>query len=191
MALIYCNRKKDIYYLHSAPTKKGNLKYFFSKSKEGEIHDSIPEGYEIYENPNAQVFLRKIVPQLFYDEEIEFINNSLKKNKTIFDYKLDIRKDTLTIYLSDKNKEDFQLLRSEFFSLPQFEYLEKLIKENLTYTAMLRFKLIEYDPRNFMVERYYFGGDKGWFYLDSSTDLKKLTIRYCQHLGKDSFFELM
>ena len=44
-------------------TRTGNPRYWFSRRNEGDLVDSIPEGYEIYENPDALVFLRKIVPQ--------------------------------------------------------------------------------------------------------------------------------
>ena len=58
MAIEYINRKGDTYYLHERKTKTGKPKYHFSMKKDGELVESIPHGYEIYENPNAQVFLR-------------------------------------------------------------------------------------------------------------------------------------
>ena len=44
--------------------KTGKPRYWFSTKAEGDLVDAMPEGHEIYENPDAQVFLRKIVPQL-------------------------------------------------------------------------------------------------------------------------------
>ena len=64
MPVTHVNRKRDTYYLHAGTTKTGKPRYWFSKSTEGDLVESIPEGYEVYENPDAQVFLRKIVPQL-------------------------------------------------------------------------------------------------------------------------------
>ena len=32
--------------------------------------ESIPDGFEVYENPNSQVFLRKIAPALVTKEEV-------------------------------------------------------------------------------------------------------------------------
>jgi hypothetical protein len=58
MAIEYVNRKQKTYYLHAGTTKTGKPKYFFSTKAEGVLVDDIPEGYEIYENPNAQVFLQ-------------------------------------------------------------------------------------------------------------------------------------
>ncbi|KKM87650.1 hypothetical protein LCGC14_1266760 [marine sediment metagenome] len=56
MLVTYINRKEDIYYLHKGKTKTGKPKYFFSKKRNGDLVEKIPDGYEIYENPNAQVF---------------------------------------------------------------------------------------------------------------------------------------
>jgi hypothetical protein len=64
MPVTHVNRKRDIYYLHAGTTKTGKPRYWFARSAEGDLVESIPEGHEIYENPDAQVFLRKIVPQL-------------------------------------------------------------------------------------------------------------------------------
>lgn len=60
MAIKYINRREDTYYLHEGKTKTGKPKYFFSMKKDGVLVDPILAGYEIYENPNAQVFLRRI-----------------------------------------------------------------------------------------------------------------------------------
>jgi hypothetical protein len=42
----------------------------FAMKSEGQLADRIPEGFEIYENPNAQVFLRRIPPKIITDEEL-------------------------------------------------------------------------------------------------------------------------
>ena len=70
MPVTHVNRKRQTYFLHEGKTKTGKPKYFFSKDSEGNVLDAIPDGYEIYENPNAQVFLRKKMPQVITDEEI-------------------------------------------------------------------------------------------------------------------------
>ncbi len=54
MPIQYTNRKKKKYFIHQGRTKKGNSKYTLSQSIDKAL-DYIPEGYEIYENPNAQV----------------------------------------------------------------------------------------------------------------------------------------
>ena len=47
----------------------GKSKYYFSKSAEGNLVENIPEKYEIYENPNGQVFLRPKAEKIISEEE--------------------------------------------------------------------------------------------------------------------------
>ncbi len=63
------NDKGQTYYLHQGVTKTGKPKYHFAMKSEGNLVDVTPEGFEIYENPNAQVFLRRIPPKMITDEE--------------------------------------------------------------------------------------------------------------------------
>ena len=63
--------------LHQGKTKTGAPQYFFSMKAEGDLAEAIPEGYEIYENPNAQVFLRKIQPKLIWDSERAIVEKHL------------------------------------------------------------------------------------------------------------------
>ena len=86
MGVEYKNRKGKTHYLHVGKTKTGKPKYYFSMKKDGELVDAMPEGYEIYEHPaNAQVFLRKKLPQLITDLEKDIVERELKnvRNSTI------------------------------------------------------------------------------------------------------------
>ena len=69
MPITHTNAKGKTYYLHQGTTKTGKPKYYFSMESGGPLADAIPEGFEMYENPNAQVFLRRIPPKLITDEE--------------------------------------------------------------------------------------------------------------------------
>ena len=64
MPITYTNAKEKTYYLHQGTTKTGKPKYYFSTQPEGTLAEAMPEGFELYENPNAQVFLRRIPPKL-------------------------------------------------------------------------------------------------------------------------------
>src|SRR5215467_16163471 len=66
--ITHTNAKGKTYYLHQGTTKTGKPKYHFSMQSEGILAASIPAGFEIYENPNAQVFLRHIPPKIITDE---------------------------------------------------------------------------------------------------------------------------
>ena len=79
MPVTHVNRKRDTYYLHVGRTKTGKPRYWFSTKTDGDLVESMPEGYEIYENPDAQVFLRKTVPQLVTPAEVAVVEEGLKR----------------------------------------------------------------------------------------------------------------
>jgi hypothetical protein len=54
MVIEHINRRGDTYYLHEGRTKTGKPKYFFSRNRAGTLADSVPNGFEVYESPNAQ-----------------------------------------------------------------------------------------------------------------------------------------
>ena len=162
MMVEYTNYKGDRYYLYEGATKKGNPKYWFSKSADGKLLEEIPDRFEIYEEPNGMVYLRKIQSKLIFNEEIEIIKNSIPKG---LDAKVDIKKNIITIYISENGTRNYQ--------------------------ALMRFILIDDETREFEAQRYCFRGSiDDWIELDSSTDLKKLAKKCCYHLGKDSFYDL-
>lgn len=190
MAVEYVNRKGDTYYLHEGKTKKGNPKYFFSKRNDGVLVESIPDGYEIYENPNAQVFLRRIQPRILTGKEISTVENGVRKYSGLKNFKVDVRKNKIVVFLPD---QDPNLFRTVPHSLPiSSSQLAQMLTRSLTYSPMMRFVLVDEEDREFIVERWCFRGSiDDWIFLDTSNDLTGLVKRYCRHLGKDSFYELI
>lgn len=103
MTVQYTNRRGQIYYLYQGTTKKGKPKYFFSTKINENRVNVIPDDFEIYENPNAQVFLIKKVPPLISDLEKQAVISSIKKNKSISHYIVDVKKEYITIYTADQS----------------------------------------------------------------------------------------
>jgi hypothetical protein len=68
--------------------------------------------------------------------------------------------------------------------------LDASLKNILTYSPIMRFILTDEMDRKFQVERAGFLDDD-WVLLDDSNDLQKLAKKYCRHLGKDSFYDLI
>ena len=79
MPVTHVNRYRDTYYLHAGKTKTGKPRYWFSTKADGDLVDAIPEGYEVYENPDARVYLRKIVPQLVTPAEVAVVKHGLER----------------------------------------------------------------------------------------------------------------
>src|SRR5262249_18403524 len=89
--ITHTNAKGKTYYLHQGTTKTGKPKYHFSMQSEGTLAKTIPAGFEIYETPNAQVFLRRIPPKLITDEERQVVEEGMRTYASVQDYKIDVR----------------------------------------------------------------------------------------------------
>jgi hypothetical protein len=50
MSIQHTTRTGKTYYLHVGQGKSGKPNYFFSTEPEGRLVNSVPEGFEIYEN---------------------------------------------------------------------------------------------------------------------------------------------
>ncbi|BAY66777.1 hypothetical protein NIES22_69210 (plasmid) [Calothrix brevissima NIES-22] len=190
MPIKYVNIKEQIYYLHQGMTKTGKPKYFFSMKNEGHVVEAMPKGYEIYENPNAQVFLRKVQPKIISDEERSTVEEGIKKFSNLESYQIDIKKETITVYTAD---QDVNLLSE----LLNFSLIDKLreaqtrLKKSISYSPMLRFILIDEQKRRFITQRYCFlGRIDDWIDIGNQGTLQELVKNYVKHLGQESFFEL-
>src|SRR5438552_12517372 len=62
MAFAYTTRRGKTYYLHTGPKRGGGIQHYVSTDPKGSVADAIPEGCEIYETPNGQVYLRRKKP---------------------------------------------------------------------------------------------------------------------------------
>jgi hypothetical protein len=92
------NVKRQTFALYQGTTKTGKPRYYFAMQSEGPLAKAIPAGYEIYENPNAQVFLRRIPPKIITDEERRAVEEGMRTYATVKDYKIDIKGNAILIY---------------------------------------------------------------------------------------------
>jgi hypothetical protein len=189
MTLRYTNCKGETYYLHKGSRKTGGSQYSFSKKEVGTPVQSIPKGCEIYEGPNGRVFLRKIVPKKITQKEVSIVENSIRQYTRLKDCKIDVRGKAITIYLPDREIDELRSCFDSFVFVDHF-LLDKSLKNILTYSPIMRFILTDEKQRNFRVERAGFLDDD-WVLLDDSNDLQKLAKKYCRHLGKESFYDLI
>ena len=189
MVLTYKNRKGDIYYLHKGRTKSGTSKYFFSTKKDGKLLESIPEGYEIYENPNGLVFLRKERPKVFSDEEIAIVENAIKDYTDLEFYKIDVRGNAIIIYLPLQDVNAIKEVISRF-SLNTPAEINHTLQRIIKFAPEMQLILEDKEKRVFCLKRYCYRGLGSWITLETSSDLKGLTKKYFRHLAKESFFDL-
>src|SRR6266478_4379866 len=103
--ITYTNAKGQPFSLHQGTTKTGKPKYYFAMQGEGTLAESIPAGYEIYENPNAQVFLRRIPPKMLTDEECQIVDEGMRRYAEVKDYKIDVKGNAILIYTAEQDME--------------------------------------------------------------------------------------
>src|SRR5712692_6104064 len=101
--ITHTNAKGKTYYLHQGTTKTGKPKYYFSMESNGALAESMPEGFEIYENSNAQVFLRRIPPKIITDEERRVVEAGMRTSADVKDYKIDVKGNVIAIYTADQD----------------------------------------------------------------------------------------
>ncbi len=187
MSIEYISRSGKKCYLRIGKTKKGNNKYFFSSKKNGTLAQTIPTGYEIYENVNAQVFLRRIQPKIILNEELEIIKEELKKQTKPHYYQYGANKNIITAYQIDQDIEGFM----DLFPSANESKIEKQFLEEATYSTIMRFVLEDKEKRLFTTERFCFMGSiDDWIYIGGPDSLGKQARKFIRHLGKESFFEL-
>ncbi|MBC7972499.1 MAG: hypothetical protein H7Z11_20635 [Verrucomicrobia bacterium] len=191
MSVEYTNRRGRKHYLHEGKTKTGKPKYFFSMKTEGTLVNAIPDGYEIYEHPSAQVFLRKILSQIITPEEVAIVREGVKKAAKLDYFIVDVKDKQIVVYLCDQDVDTLMEFASFAHGKDSARAREALI-QSLTYSPMMRFVLEDAQTRAFVVERWCFlGSVDDWIALDASADLKALVKKYGFHLGKESFYDLI
>lgn len=192
MAIEHVNRRGDAYHLHEGRTKTGKPKFFFSMKREGTLAEAMPAGFEVYENPNAQVFLRKALPRLVTEEEVAVVERGVREQAKLTYFVIDVKGESIVVHLPNENTAFLEESFLSRFGLRPGFGMAGHVQKFLTYSPMMRFTLVDEGARRFAAERWCFlGSIDDWFPLSGGGDLKRLAAKYCPHLGRESFFELM
>ena len=191
MPITHTNAKGKTYYLHQGTTKTGKPKYHFSMQSEGTLAASIPAGFEIYENPNAQVFLRRIPPKLITDEERQVVEEGMRTYADVKDYKIDVKGNALLIHTAVQEIDALADLFKDLYPDPAANVkLMANLRKAVHYSPMLVFQLVDGTRRTFQTQRYCFlGSVDDWIDIGHGS-LSTLIKRYVKHLGQESYFEL-
>jgi hypothetical protein len=193
MPITYVSAKGRTYYLHQGTTKTGKPKYHFSPKSEGNLVEALPDGYEIYEHPNAQVFLRQIQPKLITDRERQVVEDGMQKYSGVSHYKIDVRGKAILVYSSGQGIAALSSIFQGFLmSTEETSELMTTFDRNVHYTPVMKFELIDESKRLFATQRYcYRGSIDDWIYIGTSGELPLLVRRYVKHIDKESFFDLV
>lgn len=195
MAVQHVNRKGDTYYLLAGKTKTGKPKYFMSKKPDGMQVDAVPEGYEIHESPaDALVHVRKVRTTRLLTFEREQVAQAIRRLAGLERFFVEVEGDSLVVYLPDTDGDRWvdRMGQALGASPARLQAMKEWTQTRCSYTAMLRFTLIDADGRLFSVDRWCFRSSiDNWFPLNCEEPLPKLLDIYAPHLGQESFFELM
>jgi len=189
MPITLTTRTGKTYYLHSGKTTTGKPKFFFSTKKSGELVDAIPEGFEIFEDIDGKAFLRRIPEQIILPSELAMIENALRRHGETWQFKAQVKKDTITIYECLSNMKDLE----DMVGLFGARRLTEADKARFaSYTAVLRFVLTDKQARLFATERYCFRGSvDAWISIAKPCELPFQIKKYIKHLGRESMYELL
>ena len=158
--------------------------------EEGTLADEIPEGYEVYEHPNAQVFLRRVRLKAIKDDEVATVERAMRRFYGSPYYQLDVKGDTLAVYLPNQDVEGLGRLLGRM-STRGASAAKRELSRFLTYSAELRFILVDEGERKFIVQRYcYLGSVDDWIDIGGPGKLASLAERYVKRLGDDSLLEM-
>ena len=158
---------------------------------EGTLVDIVPDGFEIYENPDARVFLRKIRPQIISTEEIRVVKQGMEQFSLAKYYQIDVKKNVIIVYTVD---QDIDILAEVFAQAPRAKEkgVENLLTQYTTYSPMLQFVLIDQEKRTFVARRHggLWGSTDDWIEIGKPDSLRNLVKKYVQHLEQDSYYGL-
>jgi hypothetical protein len=191
MTVTYTNRRgKTYYYLHLGKTSKGNPQFYFSLQAEGDLADAVPPGYEIYENPNSQVFLRRPPARIITAEEEAIVVTGMQRYCRLERFIVDVKKNAILIYTPDESIDSLVDFFEDIYGLRRAK-VQEVVERALSYSPTLQFILVDKSNRRFKTQRYSFRSSiDGWITIGGVDTLPKLVRTYLKHLGEDSFYEL-
>src|SRR5262249_9135845 len=151
MPFTYTTRRGKTYYLHTGPKRGGGTQHYVSTDPKGPVADAVPEGFEIHETPNGQVYLRKNKPARIQPGELALVEGELQKRQTLKHcYLTEISDDKIIIHEGDTRIDALREINI-LFSVPA---LEEYAVRNADYVPVMRFVLQDEAQRLFRPQRY-------------------------------------
>jgi len=194
MPVTYTNRKGQIYHLCRGVTRGGKPRYYLARQPQGEPLDQIPEGYEIGESVNGQVFLTQKRPAQIRPEEKTIVEAVIGRHPRSCDYRVDVRGKQIVVYERvGPDAEDLSPLFQQMggVSPRQVARVRELLDRDARFTPVLRFTLSDKETRTFAAERRrHLGSTDGWIRIGPVAALRQLAQRLIPMLGTDAFFDI-
>ena len=160
------------------------------KADDAPLADMVPRGFEIYENPTGQVFLRKVLPKLISDEELTIVKRELGCIACLEGSRVERKLGLLTVYVADRKEDLIKELR-RVLPWGRLAHMDHAPEDLWSYYAELQFVLVDEKRRLFQTRRYcYRGRIDDWIDIGERGFLATLARQYIKPLGQESYFEL-
>ncbi len=193
MPYSYTNRQGKTHYFRAVETKTGKLRYYVTKSTEyPDLIEEVPRGFEVAELPEeARVVIRKRKPVLVTQEERDIVRDAIEEFSGIKDFFVHAEGEVIFVYHSQFNYTGGQ---EENLSREQaIEYFGPEIGRWMRFFTSLRFILVDKEKRLFQTERVVYLGFLGHDFhpVGSPEPIEEVAKKFGQHLGRDSFFDIV
>jgi hypothetical protein len=187
-AFTYTTRRGKTYYLHTGPKRGGGIQHYVSADPAGSVAEAVPEGFEIHETPNGQVYVRKKKPARIQPTELELVEGELQKRQTTqCCYLAEVSDEKIIIHEGNTRIGTLREINMRYSA----SELEEYAIRNAHYVPVMRFVLQYESKRVFRPERYCFrGGVEDRISIGEPDQLGKITSKFLKHLGRDSIYEL-
>jgi hypothetical protein len=150
----------------------------------------MPDGYEVYENPNGGVYIRRIRPRVICDDELAVVENEVRRFSHLRYCRVDVKKEIISIYTPRQDVDGLLDVVRSFSGAGGID-VQRTIGQLVTYSPELRFVLVDKEARLFQTQRYcYRGSVDDWIDIGGASKMEELVDRYVKHLETEVFFEL-
>jgi len=193
LAVTYTNRKGRTYYLCKVQTKAGATRYVCAREPTGEPLDEVPEGYEIHENVNGVVSLRKTRPSPILPAERETVEALVRQHPKARNYRVDVKDKAIVVYeRAGPDPEDIAAMFRDRIGIlgARADALREVLDEGAHFSPEMRFVLLDEEDRIFVAERWHHSGRGGWIDIGPSGPLRVLARRFIPLLGTDRLYDV-
>jgi hypothetical protein len=193
MAVTYTNRKGRTYHLCEVQTKRGATRYVFAGEPRGEPLDEVPEGYEIHENVNGLVSLRKKRSSPILPEERETVEALIYRHPKTRNYRVDVKGKAIVVYeRAGPDPEEIAAMFRDRIGLlaGRADALREVLDEGAHFSPEMRFVLLHEQDRIFATERWHHSGRGSWIDIGPSGPLHLLARRFVPLLGTDRLYDV-
>ena len=191
--LSYTNRQNSTAYIRAVPAKRGGLRYYITKDpKAQDLIEEMPEGFEFYEYiHDSRIVFRKRKTSQIQPAERQTVEDAVANLSAATDFIVEAQDKEIVVYLSQ-----FNSIMGQEENLTAEEAREAWGKSSdrwKKYYDYVKFVLVSKKPRVFVAGRIVFTGyfNQDYVELARSEDLESLAERICEHIGRDSYFDLL